>query len=168
MKRIYKIILDDEEHDVEIEPLDEGYRVSLQGVTHRFRALRDKPPLYSFLIDDSQVLEADILFNKDQCELNMRNLPYHLQVFDPRRRMVSQSEGGPAGGLIQAPMPGKVVEVKVASGDAVSKGQALVVLEAMKMQNELYSPIDGVVQEIHVKAGETAEAGQKLLLVVKS
>ena len=144
-KRTYKIILDEAEHDVEIEALETGYRLTLQGTTHLFTPLRDKPPLYSFLIDNSQVLEADILFNRDQCELNFRNIPYHLQVFDPRRRIISDSEGGASGGLIQAPMPGKVLEVKVAPGDKVSKGQALAVLEAMKMQNELYSPLDGVV-----------------------
>jgi biotin carboxyl carrier protein len=168
MPYIYKIILDGEEYDIEIEVLEQGYELRMGSVTHRFAPLLQKPPLYSFLIDNSHVLEADLSFNMDQCELNVRNLPYHLEVFDPRRRVISQNEVEGRGGLIHAPMPGKVIEVKATVGESVSKGQSLLIIEAMKMQNELASPIDGIVKEISVKAGDTAEAGQKLILVTKS
>ncbi|HCU24624.1 MAG TPA: hypothetical protein DF383_06380, partial [Deltaproteobacteria bacterium] len=138
MKRILKIILEDQEHEAEITPDEGAFDVTLGGVTHRFEPLFAKGSLYSFRIDGAEVMEADVVFRQDNCELNLRNVPYHLEIFDPRRRVISQSESAQGGqGLIAAPMPGKIVEIKAAAGDQVEKGQALVVIEAMKMQNEL-------------------------------
>jgi biotin carboxyl carrier protein len=62
-------------------------------------------------------------------------------------------------------MPGKVIAVLVAEGDAVERGQGLVIVEAMKMENEVRSPIAGAVKEIRVKPGDTVEGGAVLLLV---
>ncbi len=61
-------------------------------------------------------------------------------------------------GRIKPPMPGKIVEVQVKIGDTVTEGSPLLVLEAMKMQNDLKSPIAGVVTQIHVKPGQNVEA----------
>ena len=69
-----------------------------------------------------------------------------------------------AGGCV-APMPGKVVKVHVAEGQDVSKGDALVVLEAMKMEQTLAAPADGTVQAIHVSEGDQVDGGQVLLIV---
>jgi biotin carboxyl carrier protein len=62
-------------------------------------------------------------------------------------------------------MPGKIVAVLVGEGDAVEKGQGLVIVEAMKMENEVRSPIAGDVKEIKVKPGDTVEGGAVLLIV---
>jgi len=167
MSVTYKIILEGQEHEVKIEATEAGYELCLGGETHRFAPLLSEAPLYSFLIDDSQVLEADITFQKDHCSLNLKNLPYQMEVFDPRRRVISQSDGGDGDGTIAAPMPGKVIDVKVRAGDKIAKGEAAVIIEAMKMQNELMAAIDGVVKELHVKAGDTVEAGAKLVVIAK-
>lgn len=168
MPRSYTVLFEEKEYQVSIETKEGEYEVHLDGETHRFSPLLAKGSLYSFLIDGKEVMEADVTFRQDNAELNLRNVPYHLEVFDPRRRVVSQSDAAGGGhGLVAAPMPGKIVDVKVAVGDAVQKGQALVVIEAMKMQNELASAIDGVVTEIHAKPGEAVESGQKLVLVSK-
>jgi biotin carboxyl carrier protein len=63
-------------------------------------------------------------------------------------------------------MPGKIIAVLVAEGDAVEKGQGLVIVEAMKMENEVRSPVTGAVREIKVKPGDTVE-GDAVLLVVE-
>ena len=64
-----------------------------------------------------------------------------------------------------SPMPGRVVRVLVESGDAVTAGQALAVVEAMKMENEVASPATGVVSEVRVAAGDPVEAGGALVVV---
>jgi biotin carboxyl carrier protein len=64
---------------------------------------------------------------------------------------------------VQSPMPGKVVKVLVAVGDEVKSGQGVVVVEAMKMENELKSPKDGKVKAVAVKEGQAVEAGQSLV-----
>ena len=62
-------------------------------------------------------------------------------------------------------MPGKVIKVEVALGDEVSEGQGVVILEAMKMENEIPSPIDGKTTEITVAEGDTVESGAPLFVV---
>jgi biotin carboxyl carrier protein len=62
-------------------------------------------------------------------------------------------------------MPGKVVRVLVKQGDQVQEGQGLLVVEAMKMENELKSPRAGVVKELHAQEGQPVEAGAKLAVV---
>lgn len=64
---------------------------------------------------------------------------------------------------INAPMPGTVVNVQVKVGSAVTKGQVLLVLEAMKMENEIMSPRDGVVAGVHVNKGESVDSGKLLI-----
>ena len=59
-------------------------------------------------------------------------------------------------------MPGKILSVKVKPGDAVKRGQAIMVLEAMKMENEIVAPEDGVVASVEVAAGSSVEAGALL------
>ena len=62
-------------------------------------------------------------------------------------------------------MPGKVVRVLVAEGDAVQKGDGVIVVEAMKMQNEMKSPKDGVVSKIKIAEGDTVSAGDILVVI---
>ena len=61
-----------------------------------------------------------------------------------------------------APMPGKILDVKVAAGATVTKGQVIAVLEAMKMENEIVAPEDGVIADVAVSAGAAVEAGDFL------
>ena len=71
------------------------------------------------------------------------------------------SKGGTAavvkGAKIKAPIPGRIVSVDVKVGDSVKKGQGLLVLEAMKMQNEVTAPVEGLVKAVHVKPGQTVD-----------
>ena len=71
------------------------------------------------------------------------------------------------GGTIVAPMPGTVLNVKVNVGDAVTKGQTLLILEAMKMENEIMAPADGVIQELNVTKGVSVNAGEILVVLSK-
>ena len=70
------------------------------------------------------------------------------------------SAGGAAGAVkVNAPMPGKILSVKASAGQAVKKGDVLMILEAMKMENEVVAPQDGTVASINVAAGDSVEAG---------
>lgn len=65
--------------------------------------------------------------------------------------------------VVEAPMPGKVLRIDVKAGDAVSAGQCVVVMEAMKMETEIVAPAAGTVASINVNAGDSVEAGQALV-----
>lgn len=91
---------------------------------------------------------------------------FAVEIIDPlslKRRRVEDEMG--SGGGVKAPMPGRVVRVLVAKGDNVRKGAGLLILEAMKMENEIQAPVDGVIEELFVDAGQTVEAGADLMRV---
>jgi biotin carboxyl carrier protein len=71
--------------------------------------------------------------------------------------------GGAAGSQLKAPMPGRVVRVLVAVGQAVERGAPVVIVEAMKMENEMHAPASGTVLKLHVAEGATVDAGQLLV-----
>ena len=90
-----------------------------------------------------------------------------IKIIDPRRLRSGQNSGGHHHGVAQivAPMPGKVVKVQVEAGAAVEKGAGVVVVEAMKMQNEMKSPRTGTVVSINVQPGDTVNAGDVLAVL---
>lgn len=91
---------------------------------------------------------------------------FSIEVFDPRELRGRRSGGiGEGRQNILAPMPGKVIRVLVSTGDVVEAGQGLVVVEAMKMQNEMKSPKAGTVAEVKTKADATVAAGEVLMVI---
>ena len=91
---------------------------------------------------------------------------FSVEIFDPRELRARSSAGASQGRQnIAAPMPGKVVRVLVNAGDAVEAGQGLMVVEAMKMQNEMKSPKAGTVIEVKTKDGATVAAGEILVII---
>jgi glutaconyl-CoA/methylmalonyl-CoA decarboxylase subunit gamma len=89
-----------------------------------------------------------------------------VRVESERMRAADSARKGSAGGaerVIKSPMPGRVVKVLVAKGDSVQTGQGLLVLEAMKMENEVKTKTAGTVAEVHVKAGSAVEGNAKLV-----
>lgn len=89
---------------------------------------------------------------------------FHILIRDPRARRFDGQTAAHDGPLdVLAPMPGKIVRVLVAPGQEVAQDQGLVVIEAMKMQNELRAPRAGSITQVHVKEGIGIEAGARLL-----
>ena len=82
----------------------------------------------------------------------------------PRSALTSETNSAAQGGL-DAPMPGRVTRVAVAMGDTVKRGQELIVVEAMKMENALVSPYDGVVKSLTVKVGDMVAPGPALVVI---
>lgn len=119
-----------------------------------------RPGVYSVLLDGRSYTIHEAA-SSDWIALNA--IEWERVVVDPRRR----ASGGPSAASavrdIKAAMPGKVVRLLAAPGDTVEAGQGLLILEAMKMQNELRSPRPGVVASIRVAEGDTVSSGQVLV-----
>ena len=101
-----------------------------------------------------------------QGEVSVNGRVFHVEVFDPRglrgRRAAAESSGPQA---VAAPMPGRVIRVLVEAGQQVEAGQGLIVVEAMKMQNEMKSPRAGRVAAVKAAAGATVSAGDILVVI---
>lgn len=162
------------EHEVVVEPLepaepgqDGRFRVVLRGVEKIVDARRVDTGTWSLLLDGRQwIVDVDVA--KDGALwVDVGGVGQAVKLVDPRRRALSQTAQRPraASGpeAVRAPMPGKVVKVLCAAGDPVAAGQGLVVVEAMKMENELRAPRDGVVKAVQVKEGQAVEALQTLV-----
>jgi biotin carboxyl carrier protein len=107
------------------------------------------------VIQESSATETNIIIGHERFSTTLR---------DPRSlRSRRRDEGGGKGPKkITAPMPGKVIRILAQTGDEVQAGQGVVIIEAMKMQNELKSPKQGKLKKLHVQEGALAEAGQVL------
>lgn len=99
--------------------------------------------------------------------ITIRGAEYEVSITDPKRLRGAGGDNTHAGGKIEikTAMPGKVVRLLAAVGDEVRKGDGVIVVEAMKMQNEMKSPKDGVVKEVRVGEHDTVNAGQTLVVI---
>ncbi len=95
--------------------------------------------------------------------LDAGDVAIDAQVFEERDTWLGVGGAAAVSGVISVAMPGRVVAVQVAEGEAVTKGQRLLIIEAMKMENEVKCPRDGVVMAVRVAAGDAVEAGQALV-----
>ncbi len=154
--------------DVQLEPLAGGrYALTYQGQRYEVDALAVGEGTLSLLIgDESYGVELEQA--ADGVSAHLRGQLTRVDVADERAlrmRAVGGAFQVEGRQLVTAPMPGKVVRVLVKVGDEVKEGQGLVVVEAMKMENELKSPKAGKVVELFAKEGGTVENNAKLVTV---
>jgi biotin carboxyl carrier protein len=128
-------------------------------------ALLPEPGVYSILLD-GRSYEPRVEVTATGLVVVIDGFRFEVDVRDPRRFSRQQSgRGGDGLQTLSSPMPGKVVRVLVAPGDAVEAGQGVVVVEAMKMQNEMKATRAGRVLTVSVKEGATVTAGEVLLTI---
>jgi biotin carboxyl carrier protein len=126
------------------------------------------PRVYSLLVEG---LSYDIHVDEDerddeQLAVHLLSRIVSLRAADARKRRVAKLGEGPDGVVrITAPMPGRVVKVLAPEGTEVTRGDGIIVLEAMKMENELKAPRDGTVGEISVQEGQGVEGGALLATI---
>jgi biotin carboxyl carrier protein len=150
----------------EIEINQDG-EVFVNGEPRNIDFLSLGETLYSVIMETAsyEVLVDNVEGSEHQVLVGGRL--YSADVLDERAVLLGSRRGDLGGDTgevsIKAPMPGLIVDVPVQEGDSVAKGQTIIVLESMKMQNELKSPRDGTVQRVSVEAGQSVE--QKKVLV---
>ena len=128
----------------------------------------DNDGLYSLLIDGHSY-EALVEEGDGEYRVLINGTQYQVQVIDERAKRLAEAAGAftPASGEIslKSPMPGLVVAIPIKEGDAVKKGQVVLVLESMKMENELKASRDGTIAAIKVQARQAVEQGQVLIVI---
>ena len=152
-----------------VEIIDDRH-VSVDGKVYEvdFESVSGQP-VYSLIVDGKSH-ESYVAPGEDNWQVLLRGRLYPVSVEDERERRLRAAAGSGVAEtgefLLKAPMPGLVVTINVEEGQEIQKGQVLLILESMKMQNELKSPRDGIVHRIKVKTGETVEQRQTLLSVM--
>jgi biotin carboxyl carrier protein len=161
-----EIELDGKARTVELTRIGERVQCVLDGKPINADVVEVSPSVYSILLD-GQSFEARVESAATGLRVIVGGHEYAAAVRDPRQWRRHRGAAVEAEGRQQgiAPMPGKVVRVLVKAGDAVEAGQGLVVIEAMKMQNEVRSPKRGTVERLLVSEGQTINAGEVLAIV---
>lgn len=175
-KMTFMGVIDDKEHVVVVEDHDGGhiYHVTLDGREYTIDAHSMPSEIVTALIDnksydiDLERVDEDNALD-GRLGVRVRGRVIYLEMLDERRKKMRDAqatrfaENGVA--RIMSPMPGKVIRVMVSTGQIVADGQGLVVVEAMKMENELKSPKNGQVKEVRAKVGDSVDTGSLLLVI---
>jgi len=157
----YEITTGDRVRLVDVEARKDGrFNVSFDGVTRVVDLARPTPEAFQMLID-GESWEAGAVRVEGGWMVDVMGLSTAVGVVDPRRKSLRLS-GAQGGGTLSTQMPGRIVRILVAPGAPVKKGQPVLVVEAMKMENEMKAPVDGVLAEVFVSEGQVIEAGAKL------
>jgi biotin carboxyl carrier protein len=163
---IYDVTIEDKSYRLDLRQESGRWRCQLDGRTIEMDAVLTRPDVLSILIAGKAY---EIKRERDPVgtHLWVGSARYGVELSDPRslrsRRTGAAGETGPK--KLIAPMPGKVVRVLAAEKTEVEAGQGVVVMEAMKMQNEIKSPKKGTVQKILAAEGASVSAGDVLAIV---
>ncbi len=161
---------DGREYRIEVaEPEGSIFRISVDGVTWEVDCVRISDRCYSLLVDGTS-FEVDIIKGVSPYTVGVHGELHDVEVLTEREKRIKaitrKAEEGPEGRqVIIAPMPSKVVRLLVGVGDQVGAGDSIIVVEAMKMENELRSAGPGTVQEIRVTEGEAVAGGHPLVVI---
>jgi biotin carboxyl carrier protein len=162
-----EIELDGKVRSVELIHTGERAHWTIDGRVLNADAVEVSSGIYSLLIGGKS-FEARVEPQSDSdLRVTIAGHEFQVAIRNPRRWNRDRAAGAEAEGRQQvtAPMPGKIVLVLVKTGDAVDAGQGIVVVEAMKMQNEIRSPKSGTVERLLVGAGQTVNAGEVVAIV---
>jgi biotin carboxyl carrier protein len=155
---------------VQVEQEGSRFTVTLDGVRHVLDAAEIEPGRWSLLFD-AERHSHEVLVRSGQtgaATVIVDGATVPIRVLDPRKRRgggAGDGDGATGPVRVTAPMPGKIVRVLVAPGEPVSVRQGLVVVEAMKMENELRAPRAGTVRDVQAREGASVEAGALLLTI---
>ena len=163
---IYDVTIDGKNYRVELDRIDSHWQCRLDGREVQIDAILSRRNVLSVIIDGKSY---EVKRERTSTDLHLWLGPvrYAAELRDPRslrsRKGTGADEKGPR--KLIAPMPGKVVRLLVAEKARVEAGQGILVVEAMKMQNEIKSPRAGIVQKLVAAEGGAVNAGDVLAIV---
>ncbi|MFQ5897508.1 MAG: biotin/lipoyl-containing protein [Candidatus Methylomirabilia bacterium] len=152
---------------VEVKEAETGFRVQVGEEVWEVDARRPVEGIWSIIIGGA-AYAVDVTEEGGSFLVDVDGETYRIRVEEESRHIIRTRGGGlahPGGQVLTAPMPGKVVHIVVSEGQTVRAGDGLVVLEAMKMENEFKATADGTVKEVRVQVGQTVNGGDVLVVI---
>jgi len=161
--------LNNEKHEITLEQTGEKVFAGIDGRTYELEVSEPEPNVF-LLKHNGKIFEVFVSPNEKSNEpfrVNVANHHFEIKISDPKRLRGTSAETGEIEGIaeIKTAMPGKVVRVLVEQGAEIQTGDGIIVVEAMKMQNEMKSPKDGIIKEIRFAEGATVNAGDVLAII---
>lgn len=155
--------LNNEKHNVNFQRDGENIIAEIDGRPYQLEVSEVEPNVYLFK-HNNQIHQVYVAPNGI---VNIGNHQFEVNIIDPKRlRSSGENDSNSEGKAeIKTAMPGKIVRILVEEGAEVLHGDGIIVVEAMKMQNEMKSPKDGIVKEIKVEEGATVNAGDVLAVI---
>lgn len=161
----YEVEIQGREISIELEQRNGRVQARVGARDYDLEVLSPEDGVYTFLFGD-RVYEANVCASEpNSLRVKIGSHLFSAKIIDRKHRRPAIEHGTEGRQNLIAPMPGKVVRVLLCAGDEVIKGQGVVVVEAMKMQNEIKSPKSGHIVEIRVVEGATVNANQVLAVV---
>ncbi len=155
--------------DYEVELLNDG-KVTVNGKLYHVDYEEVSGHNLITLLVDGRSFEAHVSEDEFTWQVLMQGALYEAEVVDEREKRLREAAGyttvSSGKFVLKSPMPGLVVKMAVEEGQQVKTGDVLVILESMKMQNELKSPQDGVIGEVQVAQGDSVELKQAMLTIL--
>jgi len=159
-----RLAIDGREKDIELNSSGEQCRFRYDQIEHVANVTIARPGVYSILIE-GRSYDALVERTEEHVVVTIDGGHFEVEVRDPREWSRKSAPAGRGAATLTSPMPGKVIRVLVAPGDPVEVGQGLLVVEAMKMQNEIKTPKSGKVRSLAVREGATVTAGETLATI---
>ncbi len=164
----FRVEVDGEIYTLDLRRNADKAEYTLQGLSTlqgSASVLEVMPGVFSVLLGPRS-FTVQVLAGREEMQVWIGNQRRVISLTDARDRVPKARKASLAGPVeIRSQMPGKVVRLLVRAGDPVQAGQGVIVVEAMKMQNEMKSPKDGTVKQVHVEEGATVAAGQTLVVI---
>jgi len=157
-----KIILDGIEREVVLERNQDGTFVTVDGRRYAVTDVSWMPAAVIFSLGQHSEV-AYVSTGLAGTRISLRGRTYHRQDARVDADQLEHGAGSVRDGRVEAPMPGSIIELHVKEGDSVKAGAPMVVLESMKMHNEITAPVDGVVRSVNCKVGEQVSFGHVLV-----
>lgn len=160
----YIVKIDDKEFKVELQKEGNNFKVYLNGKERNVEVANEKGARLILIVDNKPfnvILESanHILVNGEI---------YSTEIFDEQIQKLIKASPEKLHKkelTIKAPMPGLIIDIEVKEGDSVKAGQGLLIVEAMKMQNEMKTSRDGIVKKVFVQKGQTVNRGDTLIII---
>ncbi|MEW5806932.1 MAG: biotin/lipoyl-containing protein [Acidobacteriota bacterium] len=150
---------------VRVEKLGDSYRIFLGEKEFNVNVKKVEKSFYSIL-HDNRTYDLSVEDSGKHVQVTLNGETFHIELVNPLYAATGAGAEEIKGRqVIKSVMPGKVIKLLVSEGDSVDEGQGLLIIEAMKMENEIASPKSGRVTEIKVREGWTVEADAELLVV---
>lgn len=149
---------------IEVERRGAAYHLTMGDRSFDVDMVNAGPYVHSLRLDDGTQFGLVHHREENDYEITIEGSKVLVEIVDPlslRRKGQEDAEG--KGGVLKALMPGRIVRVLVEPGQEVTRGTGLLILEAMKMENEIQAPTDGKIEAVFVKAGDTVEGGAPLV-----